>query len=235
MPASLARLAEVQQNVFTDRATEYLRLSWQTAGQALAAMHQLRQLRGEQGGAPRIGTTSDQDQDLLRAMLVFACAGLDAAMKAVVEDAIPTLADRSDAVQAKLEEHAARRMGELDSVNIRQIGRWLAHPTSPRAALVASLVEELTGGSLQSVEELQRVRAALGIADDSGVAHSIVLLRPAFVARNQISHEMDLTGPTERRTRRHRGIDATVGMANEVLNVGSLVLADVAADLAVGA
>jgi len=79
----LAPIPTVSANVFTDRAAEYLRLAQQSAGQALAAMEQLRKARKTEAGGGRSGTTSDQDQDLLRAMLVFSCAGLDAGMKAL--------------------------------------------------------------------------------------------------------------------------------------------------------
>jgi hypothetical protein len=231
MTRVLTPLPALPANVFTDRANEYLQLAWQSAGQSLAAMGALRGNRLRQSGGPRSGTTSDQDQDLLRAMLVFASAGLDASMKALVQDALPTLADRHPAVQERLEEFASRRMTELNAVSPRVLGRLLAHQTSPRAALITEFVSELTGGSLQSVEELHRIRSALGIADDTPAARAIIGLRDAFSARNQIIHEMDLTDPTVQRKRRHRGIEATAKMADAVLEVGCLIVAETAAAL----
>jgi hypothetical protein len=162
-------------------------------------------------------------------MLVFACAGLDAGMKALIEDAFPTFADRVPAAQSRLEDFTVRVLAGATSGSARVLSRVLAHPVSPRAGLVSEFVDELTGGSLQSVEELQRVRSALGIPDDSEVTRHINGLRPVFVARNEISHEMDLTGPTVQRRRRHRGIDATVAMADSALAVGLQVVAHVAA------
>jgi len=226
--AVLASLPELRSNVFTERASQYLTLAHQSAGRALAAMHELRDARRQASGRSPSGRTSDQDQDLLRAMLVFSCAGLDAAMKALIEDSLPTLADRHDQVQRRLEEFGSRRVAEGGSLDARVIGRLLAHPVSPRAALVQDFVDDLTGGSLQSVEQLHRVRSALGIDDSSAVAVAINDLRQTFKARNEVSHEMDLTPLIEHRSRRHRGIRAMVDMANSVLAVGCQIVNQVA-------
>src|SRR5207244_315276 len=92
--ASLAPLPDLATNVFTERAAQYVTLARQSGGRALDAMDELRSARRAAGGQAQTGQTSDQDQDLLRGMLVFSCAGVDAAMKALIEDSLPTLTDR---------------------------------------------------------------------------------------------------------------------------------------------
>jgi hypothetical protein len=187
-------------------------------------MHQLRAARRQARGRAMRGQTSNQDQDLLRAMLVFACAGLDAAVKALIEDSLPTLADRNPDVQLQLEAFAEKRVSQVGGLATGAVARLLAHPVSPREGLLEDFVQELTGGSLQSVDQLHRVRAALGIEDPPAIA-AITSLRGVFKARNEISHEMDLNPITERRVRRHRGIRETVSMADRVFAVGCDIVA----------
>src|ERR1039458_3496085 len=67
----------------------------ETAGSLLAGFNSLGQARGR--GAP-----SDEQQDLLRAMLVFAGAGLDACAQQIVRDALPRLAEEHEEARTAL-------------------------------------------------------------------------------------------------------------------------------------
>jgi hypothetical protein len=73
----------------------------------------------------------------------------------------------------------------------------------------------LTGSSLQSADEVQKVAGALGI-DDKDLRKRVEALKPLFVARNEISHELDLQSPekADDRTRRSRGMGKTVTICN---------------------
>lgn len=86
-------------------------------------------------------------------------------------------------------------------------------------------VYALTGSSLQSAEEVDKVAAALGI-DDGELRRRITGLRPLFVARNEISHELDLQRPERQgdRARRTRSIGPTKDLCHEGLDVGQLVI-----------
>ena len=95
MTATLSALDQQADHQCTHRAQAYLSLAHDSAKEALNAMQSLRAERRAAGGLAPQGRTSDQDQDLLRAMLVFACAGVDAAMKTLIEDALPRLAEHS--------------------------------------------------------------------------------------------------------------------------------------------
>jgi hypothetical protein len=225
--AQLSDLNGPMTNIFTERAGQYLILAHRSAGEALAAMHSLRSARRGASGRGPSGRTSDQDQDLLRAMLVFACAGLDASMKALVEDALPTLFDRRSVSQEQLDTFATRHLGQ-GSGDASRTALMLAHPVSPRQALIEAYVRDLTGSSLQSVEELHKVRAALGIKGGE-LESSITALRESFIARNEVGHEMDLMPTRSGRTRRHRGITDMIAKSNGILEVGAALVSAVSA------
>lgn len=206
------------------RAQQYLTLSWRSASEALGAMQSIRERRVEEGIDPR-GRPRDQDQDLLRAMLVFACAGVDAAMKALIEDALPTLAGAGEVVQETLDRFAQRYMAPGGVLNPGALATVLAHAESPRVAIIQEFIDDLTGGSLQSSEQLKSVCAALGIRDDE-LYRDIADLGPVFRARNEIVHELDLS-PEGRFNRRQRPIGEMVGMANQAFDVAQRVINEV--------
>lgn len=87
--SQLGDLVQGPPHSLTIRPQRYLDLAHESANEALQAMHSLREQRFKAMKATRGGRTSDQDQDLLRAMLVFASAGADAAMKSLIRDALP--------------------------------------------------------------------------------------------------------------------------------------------------
>jgi hypothetical protein len=104
------------------------------------------------------------------------------------------------------------------------IARYLTSP-DPRARLIEDYIYELTGSSLQSAEEVQRTAGALGI-NDAELRKRISNLRTLFVARNEISHELDLQRPEQPgdRTRRSRRIEGTKALCQEGLEVAQLIL-----------
>jgi len=69
------------------------------------AFDKVRQARGATTGAP-----TDEEQDLLRASLVFAAVGLDSMLKQLVRVAIGRLAQKDPKVQAELETFVQRRL-----------------------------------------------------------------------------------------------------------------------------
>jgi hypothetical protein len=91
--------------------------------------------------------------------------------------------------------------------------------------LIEDYVYELTGSSLQPAEEVQKTAGGLGIEDED-LRKRINGLKGLFVARNEISHELDLqrTGQPGDRTRRTRRIEATKTLCEEGLEVGQLIV-----------
>ncbi len=98
---------------------------------------------------------------------------------------------------------------------------------NPEQNLIEVLIEELTGSSMQSVEELKRVVAYLGLAGDGQLIASIEQVKPAFGVRNRIAHDMDINFEShKRRNRTLRKRADMVRDSNRLLAAGeSLVLA----------
>jgi hypothetical protein len=101
------------------------------------------------------GAPTDQEYDLLRAMLVFACSGLDSTVKHAIREALPAVIDRVP----RAEDNFRDFVQEQFSVDGRPTNRLLATvltADSPRRALVDHLVRDLTASSLQSKDQILR-------------------------------------------------------------------------------
>ena len=176
-----------------------------TAHASADALLKAYELARLQRGRPK-GMTTDNEQDLLRSMLVMAAAGLDATAKQLVQDALPSLLGIDEKARNSFEKFVARRIS-LDQQSgsgaaIRLLAASLASP-SPQQRLIQEYVEHLTGSSLQSAASLFEVAAALG-ADPSSIGLVPNELQPVFDTRNRIIHELDINLNSPRRTRNVR-------------------------------
>lgn len=146
----------------------------------------------------------ENEGDLLRAAVVFTGAGLDATLKQLIRDTLPRLLESITQAHDKFESFAAGQLGTGEIADTKTIARYLTS-SDPRGRLIEDYIYDLTGSSLQSAEEVHLAAGALGI-DDSSLRKRITGLRPLFVMRNEISHELDLQrlekqGDRSRRTR----------------------------------
>jgi hypothetical protein len=181
------------------------------------------------------GNPTDEQQDLLRAMLLFASAGLDACAKRVITEALPRLARNDDASRTALTKFTARRLnkgeeGEPTSPNMAFLAEVLVGV--PEDNLIGSYVRELTGPSLQSVEGLSRVADALGVADVRTLRNAISVLNESFKLRNKIAHEMDINLDAARRNRNQRRREDMVAHTNRILSAADELMTAVDAALA---
>jgi hypothetical protein len=186
-----------------------------SARSLLAAFDSQVKSRGATGGA-----TTDGEQDILRAMLVLATAGIDALAKQLITDAIPTLMQSNARVEQGLETFVSRQIRpESDgAMNSKLLAKMLV-ARDRRTFLIDQYVGDLTAGSLQSAEELIKVSFAMGIdPSDCGITQE--LLRPVFKARNQIIHELDINFLAPRRRRHSRTKTDMMRYTNLVLEVG---------------
>ncbi len=143
-------------------------------------------------------------------MLVFACAGLDIFVKQLIKTKLPKLIIADKAAEARFKEYVRRGLKKDDKEILNTVALALID-RSPREVFLADYVGSMTSESLQSVEELCRVSEASGLNTkvifDTDKRN---LLKDAFVVRNQIIHEMDITvssdgaRSTGHRTRRQR-------------------------------
>ena len=152
----------------------------------LDTMRGVRRDRGERV----TGRLTSQEEDLLRAAIVFTGAGLDATLKRLIRDTLPRLLETNVQAQKKFEAFAAQRLGASELADTRMVARYLV-AANPREALIDDYVYDLTGSSLQSAEQVQSTAGALGI-DDAELRQRVNSLGALFTARNQVSHELDL-------------------------------------------
>ena len=216
----MAAASEVREPCTPPSTAELLRshqivlYAHETAASLLAGFNSLGRARGR--GAP-----SDEQQDLLRAMLVFSGAGLDACAQQIVRDALPRLVAEHEDAREALTGFAARRLRRQSDTDVAGIdARFLAELLlgDPEKNLIEALISELTGSSMQSVEELKRVVAHLGLTSDKELMKAIEGVRDAFRVRNRIAHDMDINFfDTKRRNRTVRKRADMVRDSNSLL------------------
>lgn len=142
------------------------------------------------------GHLSKSEVDILRAVITFAGAGLDAALKKLIKDTVREIAVRNPLAKRKFLDFLDRHLAGTDMpINRRLLAEVLIDGRGPQAALLDHYERELTGDSLQSSEQVSVVCGALGIED----RHIRERLKPSapldkmFRARNDIVHQLDLT------------------------------------------
>lgn len=201
-----------------------LQHSHESAKSLLSAFEIVRRNRGARGG------TTDSEQDLLRAMLVLTAAGLDSMTKQIIRDTLPELAEIDIKVEKGIETFVARQLrGDPNSSETTNSNRFLARliiAKSRRDQAIQEYIDELTGGSLQSPEELIRAAFALGLEPyECGIDPDT--LRPIFQVRNIIIHELDIALNAPRRNRNYRSKANMVQNANILLEIGEKILVGV--------
>lgn len=128
-------------------------------------------------------------QDLLRAMLLFACAGLDSVVKQLVKDALSTVIDNHEGARQYLSSFVERKL-KKEPIDLTFLSQALTSINSLKH-LSNSMVLDITSGSLQSKDELYKVGACFDIPTDNLISDD-KKLKEAFDVRNSISHEMDV-------------------------------------------
>ncbi|MBB3662610.1 hypothetical protein FB384_001514 [Prauserella sediminis] len=179
-------------------------------------LHVLRQKAAIEGD-PR-GRLSEDQLDQVRAAIVFTSAGLDACLRRLLRDALPTLIRAGGQADGKFKGDLVqnRLKGELSKATKEAIT-----DPDPRTRLIELYVLDLTGASLQSPKDLMRVRDGLGLKVESLADSHLEELADFFVARNHISHELDLIDPSGsgRRNRRHRDLMAVGKQCDQIIHV----------------
>lgn len=170
----------------------------------------------------RRGAPTDKEQDLLRAMLVFASSGLDSMVKQLIRDALPIIIEKDDGAMLLFSERVEKTISKDQNINVRLLTKAILSDT-PRTVLIDNFVEELTTNSLQSAEELLRVGSYFNIASNN-LTSDIKQLKKIFKVRNQISHEMDIDFSQSNRSRCPRRRNEMVSYTNELFKLGELFL-----------
>jgi hypothetical protein len=149
------------------------------------------------------GAPSNQDADLLRAMLLFACAGLDSMIKHLIRDALPTVIDRVDNADDNFKGFVEKRFKDIDPKLLTAV----LTSRDPRKALIEEMIKDLTSQSLQSQAQVLRTGAAFDLRSNE-LIQDMRLADAIFRVRNVIVHEMDIDfgQPNRNRTPRPKAV-----------------------------
>ncbi len=206
------------------KAEAIVRYAHESAASLLSAFSQVRAKR-IQGLKVKGGASTDEEQDLLRAMLVLAAAGLDATVKQFVRDCLPGLVGGAESIRAEFETFTARAVRDDPDILARVLCA-----ESPRAELLAAFTDRLAGGSLQSVSELRKVLKALGV-DARQVIADEKILHEVFEVRNAIVHGFDINFSHPTRNRQSRKVTVMTRYTNVILELTEKILGAAAAQL----
>lgn len=181
------------------------------------------------GAADRLRAAAAADDhphrrdDQYRAMVVFACAGVDRVCKSLIEDAVPAMASVSLSPEKEVSKFAERYLAPSGVLSISHLAKVLVDPYGTREALLRAYRDDLVGDSLQSVEQMFRVEGALQL--DAGYVKSRrAELAETFRVRNLIVHEMDLDREAPAGHRHQRETETYVAHAGQALALADHVV-----------
>lgn len=147
-----------------------------------------------QGNLSKKGRKSKVEVDVIRSAIVLSSAGLDASMKRLVNDVGRVLAVRAaTGARHEFEEHLKR---EMQRPSIAPSFQQAVLGMNVDDQLLAHYLADRTKASFQGSNDLRvRVRQTLGISKSDVPDADIAVLDDFFLARNKISHDMDLKDP----------------------------------------
>lgn len=99
MPGALAHEA-------TDKSQRFLISAHEAVEAVFDTLHKIRQLRKAEGGGIQ-GQLTNNENDQLRAAIVFSGAGLDATLKQMIRDTLPGLLEVNNQAHDKFEAFAS--------------------------------------------------------------------------------------------------------------------------------
>jgi hypothetical protein len=216
-------------------AWRYLGATHQSVSGLLDALHVLR-LKGQQAKEETSGKLSADQQDLLRAALVFTSSGLDACLTRLLRDALPVLVATDAAAEKQFKKWVGTRLDGSATGKVTGELRQAILDRDPRARLVELYVKTISKPSLQGTGDLLAVRDALGLTAEQITGDVVDELSSFFAARNEITHELDLVDPTGPGTpsRRPRGMDAVRSQCDDVLAFVTTIIRATAATVRAG-
>lgn len=137
----------------------------------------------------------NQKQDLLRAIILFSCSGIDSIVKQLVNDTLDYVIEHDEGAFNEFKKHTERKLTLKSETGINtKLFAELFTCENPKKTLIDVLKKDLTSNSLQSSEELLKVGSVFNIETAKLVPQKEELdkLKNVFMARNQITHEMDV-------------------------------------------
>jgi hypothetical protein len=176
------------------------------------------------------GTTSHPEQDLLRAMLLFTCAGLDSTIKHLIEDNLSLIIEKDINAQRQFEKYVEKILKKnkqgsnitFDNtfIDLELMSEVIAS-SRPRDILIKKLKKSLSNNSLQSLEQILTVASHFAItSEELLIKKTTEEIKKTFNVRNEISHEMDvdLTGKSHKK-RRERTCNDMMSHSYNILSI----------------
>lgn len=171
------------------------------------------------------GTPTDEEQDLLRAMLAFASSGLDSMIKQLIKDSLRSVIDRNAGAAESFSTYIEKKIVKDDDLDHRLIARALCDVT-PRGRLIDELLRDLTSGSLQAKDAIYRAGSFFDIPSKE-LSRNPDQLQKVFECRNEIIHEMDVDFAQKNRNRRPRRKQTMIDNTNVIFEVANNFLESV--------
>ncbi|MFG3071936.1 hypothetical protein [[Kitasatospora] papulosa] len=195
----------------------------------LDGMTLVRRVAAETRGDEYRGRLARDQEDLLRASLVFTSSGLDACCKRLVRDAAPLLIQGNADAARKFDDFLRQELAGGPSDELSAAIR----SQTPREELVKLYVAAKTKASMQGDEDVRRrVRDTLGIPNSVLSKQRLQDLQPFFKARNNIVHDMDYVDTSGSSAKRHtRSMDWVREQCDQVFSVAKELIAGTATNL----
>ena len=159
----------------------------------------------------------EQKQNILRAIILFSCSGVDAVVKQLINDTLGYVIDRDEGAFNQFKNFTADKIQGKNEINSKLLSELFV-TENPKEILIMTLKKELTQNSLQSAEELFRVASYFNI-ETMKLEQNPRKLKEIFVARNQITHELDVDMDSKNFSMRHRDIDMVKDYSNHLLQL----------------
>ncbi|MGW4214999.1 hypothetical protein ACWEIJ_43975 [Lentzea sp. NPDC004789] len=139
------------------------------------------------------GRLASDEEDLLRAALVFTSSGLDACCKRLLPDTLESLIAGNATAGRKFHDFIKQELATGPSDPLAQA--ILA--SDPRKQMIKAYIDVRTKASMQGSGDVKtRVRDTLGISNAQLPVAQIETLDKFFAARNAIVHNLDYEDPS---------------------------------------
>lgn len=167
-----------------------------------------------------IDDNENKKQDLLRAIILFSCSGIDAVIKQLINDALETIIMIDDGAENNFKSFVEKKIkNNIENNNSKLLSEIFTSDKKPKETLIQVLKKELTANSLQSAEELSRVASFFNIK-----TMNIEDIKKVFYVRNQITHEMDIDMDSENLNRRVRNKEQVKEYSRKIFELANIIL-----------
>jgi len=138
-----------------DSITENSKIILQTAKDTVESFFEMYE---------EVDDNENKKQDLLRAIILFSCSGIDAVIKQLINDALETIIMIDDGAENNFKSFVEKKIkNNIENNNSKLLSEIFTSDKKPKETLIQVLKKELTANSLQSAEELSRVASFFNI------------------------------------------------------------------------